>query len=323
MGEEKINKRWRYYFEQLINTENDRVRRLVDPAEETEVPQVNEEEVLAAGKRMKRGKAVGTGNIPIEAWKSMGRKGIEILTKLSRDIMKIERMPDEWRNSLLIPIFKNEGDIQDCGNYRGIMLTSHTLKLWERIIDRRLRGIVTISDQQFRFMPGRSTTDAIFALRQMMEKYREGQESLHCVFIDLEKAYDRVPREEVWNFLRLKEVNEKYIRIIQDVCENCKTKVRCTAGDTDDFNVKVGLHQGSALSPFLLATIVDCMTGEIQREAPWDMLFASDVVHCGKIREEIEGRLETCRREMENRGMKVIRLKTEYLYQHFSCFIDV
>ena len=55
------------------------------------------------------------------------------------------------------------------------------------------------------------------------------------------------------------------------------------------------------------------MTGNIQREAPWDMLFADDVVPCGQTREEIEGRLETWRREMENRGMKVSRPKTEYL----------
>ena len=164
VGEGEIKKRWRDYFEQLMNTENDRVRRLVNPAEETEVPQVNEEEVLAAAKRMKRGKAVGTDNIPIEAWQAMGRKGIEILTKLSRKIMDIERMPDEWRLSLLIPIFKNIEDIHDCGNYRGIKPTSHKLKLWERVIDRRLRGIVTISDQQFGFMPGRSTTDQMLSL---------------------------------------------------------------------------------------------------------------------------------------------------------------
>ena len=58
--------------------------------------------------------------------------------------------------------------------------------------------------------------DAIFALRQLIEKYWEGKEDLHCIFIDLDKAHDRVPRQEVWNCLRLKEVEEKYIRIIQD-----------------------------------------------------------------------------------------------------------
>ena len=147
----------------------------------------------------------------------------------------------------------------------------------------------------------------------MMETYREGQDRLRCVFIDLEKACDRVPREEVWNCLRLKELNEKYIRIIQDMHENCTTRVICAAGDIDGFHVNFGLHQGSALSPFLFATIIDCMIGEIQRKALWDTLFDDDVVLCGQTREEIEGRFETWRGEMENRGMQVSRAKTEYL----------
>ena len=124
-------------------------------------------------------------------------------------IMVSERMPDEWRSSTLIPIFKNKGDIQDCGNCRGIKLMSQTLKMWERVIEKGIRETVEKSDNQFGFMPGRLTKDAILALKQLEEKYREGQLELHCVFMRLEKAYDKVPRAEAWNCLRLKEVNEK------------------------------------------------------------------------------------------------------------------
>ena len=201
------------------------------------------------------------------------------------------------RISLYIYIYiyislKNKGDILDCGNYRGIKLMAHTLKMWERVIEKRLREGVSISDQQFGFMPRRSTTDAIFALRQLMEKYREGSKDLHCVFIDLEKAYDRVPRQEIWNCLRLKDVEEKYIRLIQDMYENCKMRVRCAVGTTTDFYVKVGLHQGSALSPFLFAIVLDSLTEQIQKVAPWDMMFADDVTLCGNSCEEVEEHLE-------------------------------
>ena len=67
----------------------------------------------------------------------------------------------------------------------------------------------TIGDEQFGFMPGRGTTDAIFTVRQLKEKHREKQKGLHMVFIDLENAYDGVPRQEVWRCMREKGVPEK------------------------------------------------------------------------------------------------------------------
>ncbi len=70
-------------------------------------------------------------------------------------------------------IFKEKGDVQECGNYRGIKLLSHTMKIWERIVDERVRGEVELSEEQFEFIPGRGITNAIFILRQMAEKYRE------------------------------------------------------------------------------------------------------------------------------------------------------
>ena len=89
-----------------------------------------------------------------------------------------------------------------------------------------------------------STVDAIFALRQTVEKYREKQKGLHLVFIDLEKAYDRVPRQEVWRCLREKGVSEKYVRIMKDMYAEATTEVRSPVGTTKKFKVKVGLHQG-------------------------------------------------------------------------------
>ena len=67
---------------------------------------------------------------------------------------------------------------------------SHTMKVWEKIIEARLKNSVKISKKQYGFMPGKGTTDAMFGLRMLMEKYRKGQRELHCVFVDLEKAYD-------------------------------------------------------------------------------------------------------------------------------------
>ena len=120
------------------------------------------------------------------------------LRVLAVTLLMGERMPEEWRRSVRIPIYKNKGHAQCCESYKEIKLISHTMRVWERIIEAMLRDRVEISKQQYGFMSGKGATNAIFALRMLMKKYREGQRELHCVFVDLEKAYDRVPWEELW-----------------------------------------------------------------------------------------------------------------------------
>src|ERR1043165_5755546 len=106
-------------------------------------------------------------------------------------------------------------------------------------------------------MPGRSTTEAIHILRRLMGKYREKKRDLHMAFIDLEKAYDSVPRKLIWDSLESRGVPERYINLIKDMYGRTQTSVRALVGDTDSFPVGVGLHQGSALSPFLFAVVLD------------------------------------------------------------------
>ena len=97
-----------------------------------------------------------------------------------------------------------------------------------------------------------------------MEKYREDQKELHCVFMDLEKAYDKVPREEVLYCMRKSGLAEKYVRIVQDMYDGSTTAVMCAIGVTEGFDVKVGLHQGSALRPCLFAMMMYMTTDEIR-----------------------------------------------------------
>ena len=208
----------------------------------------------------------------------MGKMGIKFLTGLFNKLLAGERMPEEWRRSVLIPIYKNKGDAQCYGNYRGIKLMSHTMKVWERIIEGRLRNSVEISKQQYGFMSGKGITDTMFAFRMLMKKYREGQRELHCVFVDLEKAYDRLPREELWYCMRKSGIVEKYVRLVQNMHEESETVVRCAIGTTENFKVKVGLHQGTALSPFLFSVIMDRLMDEVRREPTWTILFADDMI---------------------------------------------
>ena len=320
--DEEIKHRWREYFDKLFNGENESSTiELDDSFDETSmrfVRRIQESEVKEALKRMKGGKAMGPDCIPIEVWKGLGDIAIVWLTKLFNLIFRANKMPEEWRRSILVPIFKNKGDVQSCTNYRGIKLMSHTMKLWERVIEHRLRRMTSVTKNQFGFMPGRSTMEAIFLVRQLMERYREHKKDLHMVFIDLEKAYDKIPRNVMWWALEKHKVPAKYITLIKDMYDNVVTSVRTSDVDTDDFPIKIGLHQGSALSPYLFALVMDEVTRGIQGDIPWCMLFADDVVLVDDSRTGVNRKLELWRQTLESKGFRLSRTKTEYMMCGFS-----
>ena len=146
---------------------------------------------------------------------------------------------------------------------------SHTMKLWERIIENRIRETVELRNIQFGIRKGMSTTEPIFPLRILQEKYQERKKDIRMVFVDLEKAYDRVPRELIGWALRKNNIPESYITIIQDMYKATKTRVKTRCGLTQYFNIEVGLHQGSTLSPLLFIIIMDVLASRIQRDPPW------------------------------------------------------
>ena len=105
-----VLKRWKEYFEKLMNKENNRDSR-TEEAEvvDKEVNCVSREEVKNALRRMKKGKAVGSDELPVEVWKCMGNMGIKFLTRLFNRLLVGEQMPEEWGRSVLIPIYKTKG----------------------------------------------------------------------------------------------------------------------------------------------------------------------------------------------------------------------
>ncbi|GJV88104.1 retrovirus-related pol polyprotein LINE-1 [Tanacetum coccineum] len=167
-------------------------------------------------------------------------------------------------------------------------------------------------------MPGRSTTEAIHLLRSLMEKYRERQRDLHMTFLDLEKAYHSVPRELLWRTLRDKGTPRRYSRVIKDMYEGVKIRVRTTMGSTEFFQVEVGLHQGSAISPYLFTLILDELSQGIQESIPWCMIFADDIVLIAESAEGLNNRIEKWREALEDNGLRVSREKSEYLRCDFD-----
>ena len=104
------------------------------------------DEVKEGLRKIKVGKAVGPDSILVEIWKSLGEEEAEWLTHFFNVILKTATMPQEWSHSTIIPLYKTKGDAHNCNNYRDIKLLSHATKLWERVIEGRLRVGIKMSE---------------------------------------------------------------------------------------------------------------------------------------------------------------------------------
>ena len=124
MGENDIKDRWELYFQNLFNqgrlentsestSTESRGKERTQGRQEDDVRIISREEVKEALRKMGRAKSVGTDKIPIEVWKCLGDVGAQWLTTLFNTILYTGRMPDEWRSSVVIPIYKNKGDAQE------------------------------------------------------------------------------------------------------------------------------------------------------------------------------------------------------------------
>ena len=134
--------------------------------------------------------------------------------------------------------------------------------------------------------------------------FRDRKQELHMVFIDLEKVYDRDPREVLWECVEQKVVLVAYIHTIKEMYEGVKTTIGSSAGDKEYFHIDIGLHQRPALCPFLLTIVMDELTIEIQDEAPRCKLFSDDNVLIDETRDGLKDKLEQWRHALESRGFR-------------------
>jgi len=133
------------------------------------------------------------------------------------------------------------------------------------VIEREIRERVLFQYNQFGFMPGKSTTEAIFILKHVQEKVLEGNNKRNWTFVDLEKAFDRVTSEL--------EPAEDGNKCHQIHISRVKTRVRNGVGSTESFEIKVCVRQRSCSSPLLFIIVMDAVSEAVRREVPCEMLY--------------------------------------------------
>ncbi|KAK3561961.1 hypothetical protein QTP86_019076, partial [Hemibagrus guttatus] len=194
--------RWKEYFEDLLNpTDTPSVEE--PEAEDSEVDSfITQAEVTEAVQQLLGGKAPGVDEIRPEYLKSLDVMGLSWLKRLCNIAWRSGTVPLDWVTGVVVPLFK-KGDRRVCSNYRGITLLSLPGKVYSRVLERRVRPLVEprIQEEQCGFRPSRGTLAQLYTLHRVLEGSWEFAQPIHMCFVDLEKAFDCVPRGILWEVL--------------------------------------------------------------------------------------------------------------------------
>ena len=163
------------------------------------------------------------------------------------------------------------------------------------------------------FMSGRGTTDAIFIVCQLQEKHLAANKPLYMAFVDLEKAFDRVPRDVIWWAMRKLGIDEWLVHLVQSMYKDVRSRVRVGDGYSKEFDVGVGVHQGSVLSPLLFIIALEVQSREFCTGCPWELLYADDLMISAESMEELLVKVQTWKTEMEKKGLHVNMGKTKIM----------
>ena len=151
------------------------------------------------------------------------------------------------------------------------------MKVFERVIEQEIRGVVDIDAMKFCFMPGRGTIDAIFIAQELQENYMQKKnEALFCL-CEL-GAVDRVYRDVVRWAVRKLGVDDWLIKTVMTLYKNSNGAVKVNNTVGEKFNVEVAVHQGSVLSHLLFIMVLEALSKECRSGLSWEMLYANDLV---------------------------------------------
>jgi hypothetical protein len=237
---------------------------------------------------------------------------VQSIFMLFKKVWDMEEFPSQWMRGVICPLFKG-GDVQDCGDYRGIALLSIVGKVLGRVLNSRLMAFAEsgeIVEEQFGFRPGRGCVDAAFVFSEVVKGRKDIGKATFCAFIDVRKAYDRVWRDGLWKRLWEAGVKGKMWRVLRALYKEVKSCVMVDGELSEWFETLVGVRQGCVLSPVLYSLFINGFAkflkeksvGGVKVAEEWLrlLLFADDIVLFAESEEELQEMLnllsEYCRR---------------------------
>ncbi|KAL4154176.1 hypothetical protein QTP88_002009 [Uroleucon formosanum] len=289
------------FFKKILNSIQDNItpyKKIIYHTAEPEVTEPTLDEIKTVINSLKNNKSPGEDNINSELIKLAGNHLANEIYKLIYNVWTREKIPTDWNMAIICPIFK-KGDPAKVENYRGISLLDTSYK-------------TTKADL--------STTNHIFTIRQIMEKYYEYNKELHMVFVDFKQAYDTINRDQLWIALANLGIPNKLIRMIKICNSNTLCKVRWQGELSPHFEVKSGLKQGDALSPFLFNLALEKVVRDVGEDRVMEinenmtmLAYADDVVVLGNSRQEVAHTVEKLIASSRNMGLLINEAKTKYM----------
>ena len=165
-------------------------------------------------------------------------------------------------------------------------------------------------------MAGRGTTDLIFLLKKLQAEYLQIKKNIYFAFVDLENAFDRVPRRILWREMWKLRNNEWIIQIAKSMYAH--SKVWIISSYISSINTSVGVHQGSVLSPLLFIIIAETLSREFRTGCPWEILYANVIV--AESYGELKVRLKNEKDGLEEKRVKVNVGKAKVLCSRHDVF---